>query len=414
MADGEWHPGADPEHARLQARSLTSRDPDGNTGWSRRSAGPAATRRRDRHDARCRDRDADRDFAALAERHRRELHVHCYRMLASFDEAEDAVQETYLRAWRGRDGFDGERAPGLAVPDRDQRLPRPAPARRAGAAAVGSFAEVPWLQPYPDRLLDEVAPADERTRRRRGRPGRRSSWRSSPRCRCCRPGSGPRSWSATCWAGRRARRQRCWRPPWRRRTAPCSGPGRPCRPTCPSQPRRTGARDPPSRARRELLARVHRRPRAVRRDAPRSRSRRDGPPGHHAAGPVAASTGSRHRAAAGAGLRPGARGRLAAAADLRQPDAGGRRATCAGPATPCSAAFKLDVLRIEDGRDRRDHHLRPALFPRSACRRSSEPVAPRPTAAGPSPARRPAGGSGGLAGSQVTVAVAEGTHRASR
>ena len=46
-------------------------------------------------------------FTALAERHRRELHVHCYRMLASFDEAEDAVQETFLNAWRGRSGFQG-------------------------------------------------------------------------------------------------------------------------------------------------------------------------------------------------------------------------------------------------------------------------------------------------------------------
>src|SRR5918998_2005975 len=45
------------------------------------------------------DRDA---FAASVQRHRRELHVHCYRMLGSFEESEDAVQETFLRAWRSR------------------------------------------------------------------------------------------------------------------------------------------------------------------------------------------------------------------------------------------------------------------------------------------------------------------------
>ncbi len=47
-------------------------------------------------------------FGKLAQRHRRELHVHCYRMLASFHEAEDAVQETFLRAWRNRERFEGE------------------------------------------------------------------------------------------------------------------------------------------------------------------------------------------------------------------------------------------------------------------------------------------------------------------
>jgi RNA polymerase sigma-70 factor (TIGR02960 family) len=102
------------------------------------------------------------EFGELAERHRRELHVHCYRMLASFDEAEDAVQETFLRAWRSRNSFDGGslfrawlyRIATNVCLDMHRRS-----ARRL--TAMHSFAEVPWLQPYPDRLLDEVAPTDE-------------------------------------------------------------------------------------------------------------------------------------------------------------------------------------------------------------------------------------------------------------
>jgi RNA polymerase sigma-70 factor (TIGR02960 family) len=100
-------------------------------------------------------------FAALAERHRRELHVHCYRMMASFDEAEDLVQETFLRAWRARETFEGGPAFRAwlykiatnacldAIRRRSRRVP-----------SLSSVAEVPWLQPYPDRLLDEVAPSD--------------------------------------------------------------------------------------------------------------------------------------------------------------------------------------------------------------------------------------------------------------
>src|SRR5262245_40800778 len=46
-------------------------------------------------------------FTELLQRHRRELHVHCYRMLGSFDDCEDLVQETFLLAWRGRATFAG-------------------------------------------------------------------------------------------------------------------------------------------------------------------------------------------------------------------------------------------------------------------------------------------------------------------
>jgi RNA polymerase sigma-70 factor (TIGR02960 family) len=101
-------------------------------------------------------------FDELARLHRRELHVHCYRMLASFDDAEDAVQETLLRAWRGRSGL--EHGPGYRA-----WLYRIATnvcldllrQRSRQAAALRSYADVPWLQPYPDRLLDEVAPRED-------------------------------------------------------------------------------------------------------------------------------------------------------------------------------------------------------------------------------------------------------------
>jgi RNA polymerase sigma-70 factor (TIGR02960 family) len=100
-------------------------------------------------------------FGELVQRHRRELHLHCYRMTGSFDEAEDLVQETFLRAWRRRDSFEG--GPGFRA-----WLYRIATnacldalrSSRRRVTTVQSFAEVPWLQPYPDRLLDELAPSD--------------------------------------------------------------------------------------------------------------------------------------------------------------------------------------------------------------------------------------------------------------
>lgn len=101
----------------------------------------------------------EEEFAAVTTRHRRELHVHCYRMLASFEEAEDAVQETFLRAWRGRDGL-------RAGPSARAWLYRIATnvcidARRRARPAGTGAAEIPWLQPYPDALLDEVPAGGE-------------------------------------------------------------------------------------------------------------------------------------------------------------------------------------------------------------------------------------------------------------
>jgi RNA polymerase sigma-70 factor (ECF subfamily) len=99
------------------------------------------------------------EFAALTERHRHELHVHCYRMLGNFQEAEDHVQETFLRAWRGRTGFKGEQFRAwlyrIATNTCLDTLKRTK--RRAG----GTFAEVPWLQPFSDHLLDQVAPPED-------------------------------------------------------------------------------------------------------------------------------------------------------------------------------------------------------------------------------------------------------------
>ena len=101
-------------------------------------------------------------FAALTERHRRELHVHCYRMLASFEEAEDAVQETLLRAWRSRDSFDGSSLLRAWLYRIATNVSLDLIRRRARRVTeLGSFAEIPWLQPYPDRLLDEIAPPDD-------------------------------------------------------------------------------------------------------------------------------------------------------------------------------------------------------------------------------------------------------------
>ncbi|MFB4275871.1 RNA polymerase subunit sigma-70 [Nonomuraea sp. MTCD27] len=106
-------------------------------------------------------------FAELAEAHRHELQVHCYRMLGSFTDAEDMVQETMLRAWRRRETFEGRSTLRawlyrIATNACLDLLSGPARAREIAvgmeSGSRSPFAEVPWLQPYPDRLLDLAAP----------------------------------------------------------------------------------------------------------------------------------------------------------------------------------------------------------------------------------------------------------------
>jgi len=118
-------------------------------------------------------REGDRDaFAAATNRYSHELQVHCYRMLGSLDDAEDMVQETFLRAWRRRESFKQRSTLrawlyGIATNacldalDRQklQRrlLPQVVEPAADPHAASPSASEIDWLDPYPDRLLDEVA-----------------------------------------------------------------------------------------------------------------------------------------------------------------------------------------------------------------------------------------------------------------
>ncbi|MDX6279760.1 MAG: hypothetical protein QOH03_831 [Kribbellaceae bacterium] len=105
-------------------------------------------------------------FRALTEPHRCELQVHCYRMLGSFQDAEDAIQETLLAAWRGLSGYDGRASlrtwlyriatnrclstlrAASRRPAKEWNIPgvQPPEPTRLG--------EVVWLEPYPDALLD--------------------------------------------------------------------------------------------------------------------------------------------------------------------------------------------------------------------------------------------------------------------
>src|SRR5215469_14702495 len=108
-------------------------------------------------------------FRALTEPYRRELQVHCYRMLGSVQDAEDTVQETLLAAWQALGGYDGERASLRTwlykiATNRCLNALRSVRRRAAREWDVLSveppkptrLGEVVWLQPYPDALLEGV------------------------------------------------------------------------------------------------------------------------------------------------------------------------------------------------------------------------------------------------------------------
>jgi RNA polymerase sigma-70 factor, ECF subfamily len=107
------------------------------------------------------------DFTSRTGRFRDELLAHCYRMLGSAEEAEDLVQETYLRAWRSYGGFEGRSsvrtwlyriATNLCLTAIERRGRRPLPSGLGGPTEdpetpLVAGPEVPWLQPFPDALL---------------------------------------------------------------------------------------------------------------------------------------------------------------------------------------------------------------------------------------------------------------------
>jgi len=113
-------------------------------------------------------------FAAATGRFRRELEVHAYRMLGSAEDAEDVVQETFLRAWRRRETFRGQATlrawlygiatnASLDLLERRSRrlLPQLVSEPTDPDALPAPTGEVTWLEPYPDRLLDQVGSGED-------------------------------------------------------------------------------------------------------------------------------------------------------------------------------------------------------------------------------------------------------------
>jgi RNA polymerase sigma-70 factor (ECF subfamily) len=113
-------------------------------------------------------------FATVVEQHRRELIVHCYRMTGAMDEAEDLVQETFLKAWKGIGGFEGRSSLRAwlyriatntcldALASRFKRSRRTLPYDLSPPNTGGQADnEATWLQPLPDRMWEPAAPGGD-------------------------------------------------------------------------------------------------------------------------------------------------------------------------------------------------------------------------------------------------------------
>ena len=107
-------------------------------------------------------------YRELIEQHRSALHAHCYRMLGSVHDAEDALQDAFLRAWKGLHGFQGRSSPRswlykiatntcldtLAKRPKQRVLPfEYAPATEPLAGPGAPITESVWIEPYPDEML---------------------------------------------------------------------------------------------------------------------------------------------------------------------------------------------------------------------------------------------------------------------
>ena len=107
------------------------------------------------------------DFDTLTGRYQRELMAHCYRMSGSVHEAEDLVQETFLRAWKASASFQGRSsvrtwlykiATNVCLTNLEGRPRRPLPpglgtADSIAGDALESDADIPWLEPIPDAAV---------------------------------------------------------------------------------------------------------------------------------------------------------------------------------------------------------------------------------------------------------------------